>query len=433
MPDNNDQAAHLVDEANDYFGQGKFKESESAFSRLGELAGHEADAHYGKGVVFYSQNDLGRAESELQEALRLNPRDPTRDTNGCYYLGQIAERTRRPSVAISYYERAIEIYPQNAVALKSLEILRGPRVAPSVDNPLPGSTTDLRIGEPTRLVHPLPQPVHVGPVGSSDRPAPEGFYGLLLQDDSELARQLRSKIDALAMEVRPSVLSFGGYILPRVLLTLLFAILAYGAMRVTAGRGTVKSPSAVSSTTGVGTVKPPGAMRGTTSGDTITFPSAAVRLESRLSRLPQKSPAAASPVSSSVSSPVSSPVQRVWTILTLFLGLGFLGALGFTGMAIARPMCTHYRVGQGRIEITYGVFTRTVRNLELLKIEEIKIHQGIVNKVTGDGTLCLSERGHPPANLTGLATIERLRELLPQFRDLVVLLRSGNWGKGVIY
>jgi tetratricopeptide (TPR) repeat protein len=106
-------------------------------------------------------------------------------------------------------------------------------------------------------------------------------------------------------------------------------------------------------------------------------------------------------------------------------------------VTVLRVKNTEYTIEKGRLKITTGVLSKEQQNIELYRVEDIELHQNLVNRLTGDGTLILDVapgRGQKHVlRLRGLAKIDRLREIFDQMRNLILLMRTGTWGKGVIY
>jgi tetratricopeptide (TPR) repeat protein len=98
---------------------------------------------------------------------------------------------------------------------------------------------------------------------------------------------------------------------------------------------------------------------------------------------------------------------------------------------------TRYTFDKGRLRIDSGILKRTYKNKELYRVEDVSLSQTFANRLTGDGTILLRlSSGHGSDEyipLTGLAKIDELRTLFDKLRELVLLLRTGAWGKGVIY
>jgi uncharacterized membrane protein YdbT with pleckstrin-like domain len=104
---------------------------------------------------------------------------------------------------------------------------------------------------------------------------------------------------------------------------------------------------------------------------------------------------------------------------------------------VLRIKTTKYTLDKGRLHISKGIFSKNQENVELYRVEGIYLHQTLFNRVTGDGSLILHvQSGHgekETIKLLGLAPIHQLREIFDELRNLVALLRSGPWGKGIIF
>jgi tetratricopeptide (TPR) repeat protein len=92
---------------------------------------------------------------------------------------------------------------------------------------------------------------------------------------------------------------------------------------------------------------------------------------------------------------------------------------------------------EARIIIASGVLFRTKENIELYRVSNIRLTQTLLNRITRNGSLIINV-DHGGQNtkkiiLRGLARYDRLDQIASKLRNLVLLLRSGNWGKGVIY
>lgn len=92
----------------------------------------------------------------------------------------------------------------------------------------------------------------------------------------------------------------------------------------------------------------------------------------------------------------------------------------------------------GRLLIAKGVFGRQSHNIELYRVLDIVLERSLFNRLTGDGTLVLTVEGiHGTRDpfrlpLPGLTKIRDLEQLFTRLRSLVLLLRTGPWGKGLI-
>jgi hypothetical protein len=104
---------------------------------------------------------------------------------------------------------------------------------------------------------------------------------------------------------------------------------------------------------------------------------------------------------------------------------------------ILRIKTTRITFDKGRLRISQGIFRREEINRELYRTEDIALHQTLGNRLTGDGDLILKigSGREPPQklHLLGLTGITQLRQVADQLRNLVLLLRTGQFGKGIIY
>jgi tetratricopeptide (TPR) repeat protein len=119
----------------------------------------------------------------------------------------------------------------------------------------------------------------------------------------------------------------------------------------------------------------------------------------------------------------------------------FMICLSFSALAIflliLKVKSRRFTFEQGRILIASGIIMKKKTNIELYRVSDIETHQTFWNRITGDGVLILSvEHGGRDAKkvaLRGLEKNNRLDTTASKLRNLVLLLRSGNWGKGIIY
>jgi tetratricopeptide (TPR) repeat protein len=123
----------------------------------------------------------------------------------------------------------------------------------------------------------------------------------------------------------------------------------------------------------------------------------------------------------------------VWPVIVvlnaLILGKPLIDAIRMKTMTIT--------FDKGRLLISAGILSKAQHNVELYRVEDIELQQTLINRLTNDGTLTLYvQSGHGqryPLQLVGLAGIDRLRKLFDELRSLILLLRTGSWGKGIIY
>jgi tetratricopeptide (TPR) repeat protein len=99
---------------------------------------------------------------------------------------------------------------------------------------------------------------------------------------------------------------------------------------------------------------------------------------------------------------------------------------------------TRYTISSGRLLVSTGVFAKRIKNVELYRVLDLELHRSFLNRITRDGTIILTvaeTKGHEMSiklPLKGIARGRRLSDLFQGLRNLVDLLRTGYWGKGII-
>lgn len=75
-----------------------------------------------------------------------------------------------------------------------------------------------------------------------------------------------------------------------------------------------------------------------------------------------------------------------------------------------------YRITNYRIDITTGVFSRNVETLELWHVEEPRLHQSLLNRLVGVGSITVTSRDPnlPSLSLYGLPKPQELFRLIEQ-------------------
>jgi membrane protein YdbS with pleckstrin-like domain len=105
---------------------------------------------------------------------------------------------------------------------------------------------------------------------------------------------------------------------------------------------------------------------------------------------------------------------------------------------LIRVRTTTVTLEGGRLLISKGIFGKESHNIELYRVLDIALERTFMNRLTGDGTIVLTVEGiHGTRDpfrllLTGLAGGHDLERLFARLRSLVLLLRTGPWGKGMI-
>ncbi len=104
---------------------------------------------------------------------------------------------------------------------------------------------------------------------------------------------------------------------------------------------------------------------------------------------------------------------------------------------IVRVKSTRIVFDSGRVQITSGVLFRKTENVELYRVEDLHLEQTFSNRITGDAALVLAVGGgHKTIEevaLVGLGKYRDLQDFFANLRSLILVLRTGPWGHGVIY
>jgi tetratricopeptide (TPR) repeat protein len=139
-------------------------------------------------------------------------------------------------------------------------------------------------------------------------------------------------------------------------------------------------------------------------------------------------------------------VDLVYALLRQ-LGLGHtmtLSALNYIALVLilvvvlilANIRATRIMIDKGRLQVKEGLFSTSVRNIELWRVEDVQLIRSLINRLTGDGSLIvhyIQDRKSKTVELKGLASGGRLEEIRRQLLDLVFLLRANPTVKGIIY
>jgi tetratricopeptide (TPR) repeat protein len=121
--------------------------------------------------------------------------------------------------------------------------------------------------------------------------------------------------------------------------------------------------------------------------------------------------------------------SQIASLMAISIGLGAM-VVCLCGIRIAT---TRYTLARGRVQIEAGLFARSARNVELWRVERVDLHQSLINRLTGDGTLVFAVRGEDrPLLITGLVRLPALETLRQQLMNLVFALRSNPMVKGII-
>ncbi len=402
------ESLELLERAKKFLSQGRWQESEVAYRKLIDLGIHRAEGFYGVGLIRFLSKDLNAAADELKRCLQLDPQN----SNAYYYLGEISVARNAPDAARSFYAKAIQIRPGHVGAVKRLKELSD-------------RESGLTHGASSRTSTPS---VELGGSGSY------GFYDLIRRDESPLAQETLRLIDSLRMTVRPLLSAYLGQILA-VMWIMPLTVVLFMLTEPPIDRAVSSiSHEVLTPMSNIGVA-----------GRTMVGAAMAIGILSFVHLLIQ----------------VKAPSILPMSALLLLLGLGVAITISIGGntrggiivptlagviasilaviVLIIRTKTTIISVEEGRLQVAKGIFLRKAENFELYRVLDMELQQNVFNRFTADGTLVLSVvdvqgvRMPTRIRLTGLAKMDRLQEIFRQLRSLTLLLRTGPWGKGVIY
>jgi tetratricopeptide (TPR) repeat protein len=132
------------------------------------------------------------------------------------------------------------------------------------------------------------------------------------------------------------------------------------------------------------------------------------------------------------------PARLPVGVANIALAILVVAALVIPLIYVVRIKTTRYTFDKGRLQIARGILMRRVSNIELYRVVDLEMQQTFINRITRDGTIVLLVDGvrsigqQARIPLIGIARGQRLQALFEELRSLVLLLRTGNWGKGFI-
>jgi membrane protein YdbS with pleckstrin-like domain len=371
-PQSNDSRTAL-DQAKELYKAGKYEDSRVAFNRVINLsveANDSAEGFYGLGLIDFSRGDLKAATGNFRRCLQFDPIN----ANACYFLGEISARQNLPNDAEGFYRKALELNSAHRGARQRLDALRG-AVPPEVD-PRLVAQADSGGGAHHRdpIADDSRRPSAEPPAPDGQRQPPPaglvgGIYEYIRNDPSALAKQTIQLIDSLALSSTQRLSAFAGPIVVRTLAV-------------------------------------------------FVVPYVLIALIKSLGRRAR-------------------PTEFQTLVLLLIIAAVIVYLIVSLLVYILKVKTTRFTFDKGRLKVASGIFSRSERNIELYRVEDVSLSQTLANRLTGDGTIWLhASAGHGSdinQPITGIAKIDDLRILQDRLRNLVLLLRTGAWGKGVIY
>ncbi|MBI3909935.1 MAG: PH domain-containing protein [Armatimonadetes bacterium] len=108
----------------------------------------------------------------------------------------------------------------------------------------------------------------------------------------------------------------------------------------------------------------------------------------------------------------------------LFILVGLLVVAGFLLHSWIRQRIATYRLFPDRLEVDRGIFTRNIDNLELFRVRDVGLRQGVLGRLMnfGDVYVHSTDSTAPDVHLVGIddprGFYQQLRELVTQSRAL---------------
>jgi uncharacterized membrane protein YdbT with pleckstrin-like domain len=110
-----------------------------------------------------------------------------------------------------------------------------------------------------------------------------------------------------------------------------------------------------------------------------------------------------------------------YTLLILFLAVGFEGwaflLYGFWIKNLVQRWFTEYCVTNRRVVSRRGVIRRVVRELDLRAVEGVDLHQTVIGRILGYGTVWVRGRGGVSVEFSRIGGAVKFKRLLQESLD----------------
>ena len=369
--------------AHELIQQGRFDEAVVALEEIVSNSPQSSEARYALGYVYFQKKRWTDASMEFEESLALDHGN----ANSAFYLGEIALQGGHTATAQEYFQQSLEINPQHQSASERLASLgvRGISSRQATYATVPSSS-------PLKMEH-------------SEGGA---VFETLLSDPSETAQRAVKLIRELDMDKRPRM---APYLFPKFLDFLIAFTALYVAAYVTVIAPRTTSLPLMTAEQRYKTTQP-----------------TAAQIESSIRENDEITASQFSPQRQS---------NNLWAERMEIRALGF-GAvllcclLLFNAWLVSRRRFTF---DEGRLVILTG-FIRNRQTIELYRVVGVSVKETLLTKLTGDAYLIIEHKDDNKQqyeHLLGLAKYDRLVEIQDQLRNLVGMLRSIPWIKGIIY
>lgn len=406
--------AGKLESAQELIRQGRLEESLPLLAQAVQETPESSDAHYALGFVLARRGNWQEAGTEFRTALQLNPQN----ANAAYYLGEESERRGDAQTARQFYERAVSIMPTHGAALKKLRE-QGAGAQPAAAH---AATPQKPVHEYGQKAHAEPvQPAHMPASGSAQQPAarPAGtdapaqdghssaFFRMLMEDNQPTAREAVAQLKKLEMNVRARM---APHMLPVVFLSLLIVGMTWMFVsRMPVGRPIEKPVTATAEE--IYHTSNPGAYE---------IENIERTNESRQYVYEQQ---------------LENQAKLRRSAYFEYLGLAVLVCVLLLLIEAWRVTLTRFTIADCRILTAQGII-RHRDTLEMYRIVNVSVNETLLTKLTGDGYLKITYEmagKQGSVQMLGLAKYDKLIWIQDNLREVVVLLRSLPWGRGIYY
>jgi membrane protein YdbS with pleckstrin-like domain len=101
--------------------------------------------------------------------------------------------------------------------------------------------------------------------------------------------------------------------------------------------------------------------------------------------------------------------------LLILSGLGLLWCLWIVGQMVLEPIALRYWVTIDRLFIRRGILSRTTDQMELIRVDDLRMTQGIIDRMLGIGNVeivAATDQTHGNVTLLGVGEPEKVAEIV---------------------
>jgi membrane protein YdbS with pleckstrin-like domain len=111
---------------------------------------------------------------------------------------------------------------------------------------------------------------------------------------------------------------------------------------------------------------------------------------------------------------IAMAITHIWYLLAAS-GVGLLWCLWIAGQMVLEPISLRYWVTIDRLFIRRGILSRTTDQMELIRVDDIRITQGVVDQMLGIGNVeivATTDRTDGDITLLGVAEPAKVAEII---------------------